>query len=171
MRKNKAKSLLEYSSCIIQPGYLAVCQEPTLIGVVCGNGVVVCLRDKIKKIGGVAHYVYPKTQSQQRPSNYHAKIAIKSLVRCILDHNGYIRNFEALLFGGGHLRGHAQKRAEQTIRRTKKILKKMNITIVSEDFGGSMGRKIIFNTYSGETVVLKTRDVRKTDWAPEIECR
>jgi len=169
--KKKPGTALNVCNCFIAPGYLAVCQEPTLIGVVCGNGVVVCLRDRIKRIGGVAHYIYPRTQRRQRPSNYHAEVAIKSLVSCILDQNGYMRNCEALLFGGGNLRGYAKKRAEQTIRATRKILRKMDITIVSEDFGGSMGRKIMFNTYSGETVALKTRNVRKTDWVPELECR
>lgn len=168
MSHKKTGTFLEYSNCVVQPGYLAVCSDPTMISVVCGNGVVVFLRDRIKKIGGVAHYIYPRTERRGRPSNYHAEVAIKSLVRCLLNAKANATNFEALLFGGGHLRGYAKKRADQTVKNSRKILRRLNIQIVSEDCGGSLGRKIVFNSYSGEVIVLKTRNIRRTDWVPEL---
>jgi chemotaxis protein CheD len=42
----------------------------------------------------------------------------------------------------------------------------MGISIVSEDVGGALGRKIVFNTLTNDVAVLKTDGVRKSDWFP-----
>ncbi|MBF0489571.1 MAG: hypothetical protein HQL15_03000, partial [Candidatus Omnitrophica bacterium] len=55
------------------------------------------------------------------------------------------------------------------IRIVRRILTDRKITIVSEDVGGILGRKIIFNTKNGETAVIKTSRIRRMDWLPEWE--
>lgn len=73
----------------------------------------------------------------------------------------------AQIFGGGHFFGMKKERAETVIEDVRRILARLKIPIVSEDIGGTYGRKVIFNTYSGEAVVLKTQQIRKSDWLPE----
>lgn len=171
LTNGKMNSILNYSTCIVMPGYLVVSQDPILIGVVCGNGMTIFLRDRIKKIGGVAYYLYPNKSRHQRPSNYFADDAIYSLIRSILNEDSYLGNLEAQVYGGGHLAGHGKKRAEQCLKVTRKILRKLRIPIVTEDTGGSLGRKIVFNTHSGEAIVLKTPRIRRADWLPELGLR
>ncbi len=158
---------LEYYNCFIQPGQVVYSQDPSLICAVCGNGVVIVLHDRIKKIGGAVHCVYPKLGRGQRASNYHVDSAITSLVQSLKSLKASARSLEAQLFGGGCYRGYEKKRAEKVVLRVRKILKGLKINIVSEDIGGVLGRKVVFNTRSGEVVVHKTRKVRKTDWMPE----
>ncbi|MCB9748361.1 MAG: chemotaxis protein CheD [Candidatus Omnitrophica bacterium] len=165
---NENRQNLELYKCFIQAGQLAFSKDPSLICAVCGNGVLITLRDRIQKVGGVVHCIYPQSYRWSKPTNYHVDIAIYSLFSNLKNYNVIHRNLEAQLLGGGHLRGLNKKRAEKVIKGVRKILGKHNINIVSEDVGGNLGRKIIFNTESGELVIHKTRQIRKTDWMPEF---
>lgn len=160
---------INYKKCIVDPKYIAIAPDPALIASVCGNSIVVFVRDKIRRIGGVAHYIYPKQTRKHKASNYYANVAIQSLIQCMINHNAYMYSLEAHLFGGGSLRGYARDRANKTIKITRNILKKLKIDIISEDIGGSVGRKVLINTHSGEVVVYKTHRIRDTDWAPESD--
>ncbi len=53
----------------------------------------------------------------------------------------------------------------------KRELKRHKIQVTSEDMGGIFGRKVMFNTHSGEVVVLKTPKVRQTDWYPQLNVK
>lgn len=153
---------------IISPGYIAVSDEPALLCSVCGHGVIVVIWDRIHQAGGIAHCIYPRTGWGKKSTNYHADVAIPSLLRQLTHSNPSLNGCEAQLFGGGSQHGRAvQRRADKIIRVVKKILRKHNIPVVSEDVRGSTGRKIVFDTYSGDVFVLKTKKIRKTDWTPQ----
>ncbi len=156
----------EIYQCFIQPGQVAYSRDPSLICAVCGNGVLVFLRDKVKRIGGVAHCVFPKSSPWKKSTNYHADVAIYSLVSSLRIFNVRRWDVEAQLFGGGHSRGYEKRRAEKVVQTARQILKKLEIDVVSHDTGGRLGRKIIFHTGSGEVIVQKTPHVRQQDWIP-----
>lgn len=158
---------LEYYNCFIQPGQVAYSKERTKIYSVCGNGVLVVLRDRKTRAGGMAHCIYPKVSFNQQPTNYHTEIALNNLIRQLQRANNDMFSYEAQIFGGGHYRDIKRKRAVDVIKQIKKILKKFKINVISEDVGGSLGRKIVFDTYSGEVLVFRTSNVRMTDWLPE----
>jgi chemotaxis protein CheD len=158
---------LEPYNCIIQPGHLAFSQAPSMIFTVCGNGLVVTMRDKLKGTGGIAHCIYPNPAAGEKPTHYHADVALRSLLKVFKSSLDSGR-LEAQIIGGGHYKGINRARAEKTALAVKKILKKKKINIVSEDVGGVLGRKIVFNTSTGETMVFKTNRIRRTDWLPEL---
>ncbi len=161
------KSLVKYQ-CIINPGYMVVCKEPTLLCSVCGNGVVVVLWDKIRRSGGMAHCIYPKVKWGERATNYHVDIAIPSLIKQMMSFNSSVYSLEAQIFGGGDTcGGFSRRRAAQVLKSVKSILRRSRINVVSEDIGGGLGRKVMFNTGSGDAIVIKTRRVRQADWAPD----
>ena len=160
----------EKLSCIVQAGHLAYSEDPAFLCAVCGNGVVITIRDRQLCIGGMAHVVYPKLEPENRPTNFYADCALHSLIKVFLDlGSSSSRHFEAQIFGGGHQDGVGKKRAEDCVRKVRKILKGQHINIISEDIGGSLGRKIIFNTNNGETAAIKTSRSRRMDWLPEWE--
>jgi chemotaxis protein CheD len=43
-------------------------------------------------------------------------------------------------------------------------LEKNKYSISSRDIGGSLGRKVIFNTETGELLVYKIKKIRESDW-------
>ena len=161
------KNALSYYNCIVQPGYLVFSHEPAFLCSVCGNGVVVIIWDKVRRIGGMTHCIFPKRRMRDKPSNYYADVAVTQLVAALTGKQCLAQNLEVQLFGGGSMRGWSAGRARAVVEMIRKILKKHRIDIVSEDIGGSVGRKVVFDTRSGDVVVIKTRRVRKSDWAPE----
>lgn len=157
----------QYSNSMLSPGYIALSREPALLCAVCGNGVVVTVWDRLRHAGGMCHCVFARRGRSDKPSNYYADIAVPQLVRGMLKQDSRPHNLEAQLFGGGNLRGFYARRAMQVVAVVKKVLKRMRVTVVSEDIGGTVGRKIVFDTRSGDVVVVKTRKVRSSDWAPD----
>ena len=160
----------ENLSCIVQAGHLAYSEDPAYLCAICGNGVVVTMRDRLLCIGGMAHVVYPRLEAENRPTNFHVDTALRSLIKVLSDlGSSSSSHLEAQIFGGGHQNGLGQKRAQECVRKVRKILKEKKIDIISEDIGGSLGRKVIFNTNNGETAAIKTSRIRRMDWLPEWE--
>lgn len=161
------KNNVEFYNCVVNSGHLAFTREPTLLSSVCGCGVVVTVWDRIKRRGGMAHCVFPKLRFREKPTNYHVDVAIPLLMRQFFNYASYSERLEAQIFGGGHLRGVSQRLSAKTVKATRKALKRFHVMVTSEDIGGSVGRKIIFNTFSGDVMVWKTKKIRMSDWNPE----
>ena len=83
-----------------------------------------------------------------------------------LQEGGNKENIKAQLFGGASNSKQSKMIAEENISIARGILKKLGIKIVSEDVGGDMGRKLIYNTLTNEAIVYKTNQLRKGDWYP-----
>lgn len=60
------------------------------------------------------------------------------------------------------------KAARENIRIARSILREQRIKTISEDVGGSMGRKIVYNNFKNEGVVYKVNVLRSGDWYPYI---
>jgi chemotaxis protein CheD len=162
---------IDYHQCLLDPGQVIYSADPTLICAVCGNGVAVTIQDPVLKVGGMAHCIFPHARSFQTPSNYHSNYALMTLYDRLTKTKPLSRKAEAQLFGGGHLCGMKKGRAEEVLKNIRAVLSRLKISIASEDVGGVLGRKVIFNTFTGETIVMKTKKIRKSDWLPEYPRR
>lgn len=153
-------------TCVISPGYIAINDKPSFFCSVCGSGVVVTVWDRVKRNGGIVHCVFPRRRRMERSTNYHADIAIPRLISQLLLYKSQLRDLEAQVFGGGNPAFFPRTQSLRLIKATRRELNRFRINIVSEDLGGNIGRKVIFDTYSGDVMVLKTKSIRKSDWAP-----
>jgi len=161
---------MEKISCVVEASHLAYSQEPAFLCAICGNGVVVTMRDKVLRLGGMAHVVYPKLEKGASPTNFYVECALRSLINIVTSlGSSNSRHLEAQIFGGGHQNGLGKERAEDCVREIRNILKNKKVAVISEDVGGSLGRKVIFNTDNGETASIKTSRIRRMDWLPEWE--
>jgi chemotaxis protein CheD len=115
--KEKDIRLYEY---YLKPGYIFLNTEPSMISTVIASCVVVSLWDCRKKYGGMAHYLYPFTSSEDEATARYGNVAV-------------------------------------------------SIRIISEDVGGDIGRKLVYNTFSNEVVVYKVKKLRRSDWYPYVE--
>ena len=53
---------------------------------------------------------------------------------------------------------------EENVAVARSVLHKKGIAIVSEDVGGNMGRKVVFDTETGQLMILKVHKIRDSDW-------
>lgn len=157
---------LERQRCIIEPGYMAVSEQPALLCSVCGSGIVVILWDSVRRIGGIAHCFFPKPKGREKRSHYYASVAVPQLIEHLVAAGGRAHRFEAHIIGGSVPSRMKDTSARHVVKTVRAYLKKRSVSSVMEDVYGSQGRKVVFDTARGDVYVMKTARIRKTDWVP-----
>lgn len=154
---------VELFNYMLQPGYIYISKQPALISTVLGSCVSVTLYDRHQKIGGMNHYKLPK-HGNEEPTAMFGYPSIYKLIMLLLDNNSKIENLAAQIFGGAQNPIYSQNIGALNIEVAYKVLKKFNIGVISTDTGGQLGRKIVFNTLTGETIIAKVEKLRSDDW-------
>jgi chemotaxis protein CheD len=117
----------------------------------------------------MAHFLYPFTGDRYRATAQYGNVAIKYLVTMFLDLGALEKNLRAQIFGGALMApADCMRIAKENVQMARKILRSHRINIVSEDTGGNMGRKIVYNTQKNEAIVYKVNTLRQGDWYPYI---
>jgi chemotaxis protein CheD len=158
-------SLRDY---FLDPGFVYVPGEATRVCAVASSGIVVTVFDRIKGIGGAAHYVLPIRNGKAATTKYAAP-AIVSLVGILVNSGSKSMNLEAHIVGGAanpEVEGFIVGLAEENVRVSHEILGKLGIQVAGTDLGGGRGRKIAFHTGTGELIVAKVDRIRTSDWYP-----
>ncbi len=149
----------------LEPGYIFASAHGATIRTVVGSCIAVCVWDEKNMFGGMNHFLYPEILEKGRTTAQYGNIAIPALLRLMEKMGSVKKNIVAQVYGGGKL--HTVKEnsvGEQNIAIARKLLCKQKIRIISEDVGGAMGRKILFDTESGQVAVLKVHRLREADW-------
>ncbi len=143
------------STHFLYPAALFVSDKPYLISTILGSCVAVCLWDPVLKLGGMNHYMLPFWNGQGLASPRHGNIAIEKLIDNVVALGSNKNTLKAKIFGGAEVissnisQFHIGKR---NIELAKQLLEEYKIPIVSSSTGGKQGRKIIFNTFTGEVL-------------------
>jgi chemotaxis protein CheD len=152
---------------MLKPGYIFLPHHPTIISTVLGSSISVCLYDRKTGRGGMNHFLFPRREKSQRPTAMYGNVAVAALVRMMINNGATIKTMEAQIFGGAFLpRTMSWDIGRTNLETARTILKNKKIKIVSEDTGGELGRKIVFNTASFEIAVLRVERLRESDWHP-----
>jgi chemotaxis protein CheD len=151
----------------LRPGYIYMPDKPTAISAVVGSGVAVCVYDKKNKVGGMNLYKLPANHKDQDPIPIYGNIATRALVTLLIKRGSRRRHLRCQIFGGAFNSEISNRDiGKENIAMARQVLGRMGITIVSEDVGGTLGRKIVFNTLTSDVAILKTEVLRVSDWYP-----
>ena len=137
----------------LYPSTLFASREPYLISTILGSCISVCLYDPILKIGGMNHYMLPNWSGYDLVSPKYGNVAIEKLIDKMLAMGSKKNNINAKIFGGGELLSPEQTSlhiGQRNIRVAEIMLAQQKIPIIASSTGGSQGRKILFNTGTGE---------------------
>lgn len=152
---------------LLRPGYIIVPDQPTVISTVLGSSVAVSLYDKRRKIGGMNHFLYPSIEESHKATAQYGNVAIPTLVKMMKFAGARVSGLEAQLFGGSFNFTDCNKDiGRKNLAAARQQLARYRIKIVSQDIGGELGRKIVFNTHTCEILVLRVDRLRKSDWFP-----
>jgi chemotaxis protein CheD len=163
---NKFESLIQ-ENYFLQPGFIFLPTKPTIVSTVLGSSVSVCLYDPKRRVGGMNHFQFPYIQDKRYATARYGNVATLNLIHMMLEEGSNIKHLEAQLLGGAYNPEiFPEDIGRDNIMIAKKILSKKQVRIVSEDVGGRIGRKIVFNTHTNEISVLKVQKLRKGDWYP-----
>jgi chemotaxis protein CheD len=151
----------------LKPGFIYLPDKPTIISTVLGSSVSVSLYDRALKIGGMNHFLFPYVETKEKTTAKYGNIAVLALVKMMIANGSSISNMEAQIFGGAFNSDLSKRNiGDDNFKTARQILTSRKIKIVSEDVGGEIGRKVVFNTASYEILVLKVESLRDYDWYP-----
>ncbi len=143
----------EFGKHYLYPGALFVSKKPYYITTILGSCVAVCLYDKRLHIGGMNHFLLPLWNGEGLPSPKFGNIAIMQLISKMKASGSDPSDLIAKVFGGAavlNVKNEVFYIGERNIAIALKTLKEQGIPVVAESTGGDKGRKIIFNTLTGE---------------------
>lgn len=155
---------LEKNQYYLHPGYIFFSSSPYLISTVLGSCVSVCIWDCVLNIGGMNHYMHARPFSDEQSGTF-GSVSIPCLINFLIDAGSKKANLRAHIVGGAQspLLGNSMI-GKENIDIANEIVQKNNLSVITNDTGGSMGRKVIFDNVSGEIVIYKVNKLRKCDW-------
>ena len=137
----------------LHPGQMFISSEPAQVTTIVGSCVAVCLWDSVKRIGGMNHFLLPYTVENGNSSLRFGNVAVRKLVDRLLKLGSSASSLQAKLFGGACVieafKAKEDDLGKQNIRIAREILAFDGIPVISEDVGGLLGRKLIYQTDSG----------------------
>ena len=150
----------------LNPGFIYVSMVPTIISTVLGSCVAVCMFDRVKKFGGMNHYLFPKISNAEKPTARYGDVSIKKLYSTFIEFGSDPSSLTAHIIGGAYLENNKESKviSDENIRICFHYLGELGIKIISEDTGGIMGRKLIYFSEQNEIFVAKLQKIRSTDY-------
>jgi chemotaxis protein CheD len=141
----------------LHAGQLHAANEPTEITTILGSCVAVCLLDPMRRAAGANHYLLPMKVGGPHASLRFGNVAIDALIEKMLALGSFECDLRAKIFGGATLvdGGRAPALGEQNVILARETLAARRIPIVSEDVGGTRGRKMILTTDDGVVLVKR----------------
>jgi len=146
----------------LYPSHIFTSVKPAKVKTVLGSCVAVCLWDSVRNMGGINHFMLPLWNGDGLPSPKYGNIAIEKLAEKLIALGCMKNNLKAKVFGGAESFDHSQnhfKVGQRNIAVAIDTLNDLKINIVAKSLGGSMGRNILFDTYSGEVMMRYIKKV------------
>jgi len=152
----------------ILPGeyYVTACDE--LIITTLGSCISACIRDRIRGIGGMNHFMLPsqtlncETWNDPRVSlaNRYGNYAMENLINDIVKNGGKKNNLEVKIFGGGKILNHMTDIGLRNINFIEEYILTEQLNLVAKDVGNDYPRKIIYYPADGVVKVKKLQSLQ-----------
>ena len=150
----------------ILPGQYYVTRGPEMIVTVLGSCISACIRDNIAGIGGMNHFLLPRSKdgidhrraSDPDAATRYGNYAMEHMINDILTHGGKRRYFEVKICGGGRVLKNMQiDIGQKNIDFIKDYIWTEGLTIAAEDVGGIYPRKVQYVPSTGRMRIKKLR--------------
>ncbi|MFA4915876.1 MAG: hypothetical protein WC560_04315 [Syntrophales bacterium] len=146
----------------LRPGEYYATNQPEILGTVLGSCISVCLFDEENRIGGMNHFMLPGCISTQEilfsEIGRYGLYAMELLIGEIIKKGGNRKTLKGKCFGGGSVlrfRQYDGNIPEANIRFIRKFFELEEIPLITENMGGSYGRKIYFFVPEGRILMKR----------------
>ena len=176
------RSDLEHSpGYYLEPGYIYLTKGSVVIRTVVGSCVAVCLWDRKLGYGGMNHFLRPIIRDAESATPKYGNVATIALITMMEEAGCEAKDIVGQILGGACPQDANEADMEdaeeadmgdekeadvghENVAIARSVLQKKGIAIVSEDVGGNMGRKVVFDTETGQLMTLKVHKIRDSDW-------
>ncbi len=152
----------------ILPGEYYVTRGDEAISTVLGSCISACIRDPVRNVGGMNHFMLPEDSSVGPNSwldpsvglaNRYGSHAMESLVNDLLKLGATRERLEIKVFGGGRVLAGMTDVGARNIAFLKGYLSLEKYRVAAEDLGGTQPRKVVYFPANGRVRLRKLRPV------------
>lgn len=142
----------------VLPGDVASASSPCRFVTVLGSCVAVCMYDTEAQVGGLNHYLLPgqPVGDDSNPWRW-SDAAIAELLRQMLGHGAALRRIRVKVFGGAQISPRNTqcgfRIGERNVESAIRLLGQHGLQVVSQSVGGHAGRKLVFESHTGNAWV------------------
>lgn len=152
----------------LMPGEVYVSCHGEMMVTVLGSCIAACIRDRVRGIGGMNHFMLPEQMEfspgfggdAARVENRYGNWAMEFLINEILKLGGDKRNLEIKIFGGGRVLDAVSDIGQRNIAFVRDFLRKESLSIAAEDVGSIYPRKVLYFPDTGAAKVRKLKTLR-----------
>jgi len=150
----------------LMPGEFFVTKDDIVISTVLGSCVAACLCDRTAKVGGMNHFMLPRSDVGDgvltAASGRYGAFAMERLINELLKHGARKSNLEAKVFGGGAVLSNFStiNVGERNAAFVLDFLKTEGIRLVSQDLLDVHPRRVAFFPINGRAMCKR---LTKTD--------
>jgi chemotaxis protein CheD len=140
----------------VLPGEWFVADEPLLITTTLGSCIAVCLWDRVRRIGGLNHFMLPDGDAADASGRY-GGFAMELLINALMKRGAARGALEAKVFGGGQVIGGMSSLnvGERNARFALDYLRAERIPVLAKDVLDIYPRKVCFLPDSGKAMVKR----------------
>jgi chemotaxis protein CheD len=131
-----------------------------VITTILGSCAALCLWDSRKKIGGMNHYLLPEGPDDGPNRLRYGNVANRALLKELQAMGCEIKDLQAKVFGGSSAfaANPLQSVGTRNSVLAEEFLRETGIRLVGKDVSGKHGRKLIFQTQDGITLIRDFAD-------------
>jgi chemotaxis protein CheD len=139
----------------LYPGQMYVSREPMVITTILGSCAALCLWDRLKKIGGMNHYLLPEGADSGPNRLRYGNVANPALLKELLALGCEIKTMQAKIFGGSSAfaADPLQSLGSRNVQLAEEFVRTAGIRLVAKDVSGKHGRRLVFHTEDGVTLI------------------
>ncbi len=155
----------------ILPGEYYATRRNELLTTVLGSCIAVCIYDPLLKMGGMNHFMLPKSKeggsgwagTQLNCETRFGCYAMENLINALLKMGSSKQRLEFKVFGGGRINSQMNDIGAKNIEFINDFLKSEGYKVTSQDVGSIYPRKVNFYPATGKAQVKKLRSLQKED--------
>ena len=134
----------------VMQGHLEASRDPNIVlTTILGSCVSTCLYDSEARIGGMNHFLLPKSSSPEAGSNRYGVHAMELLINDLLKQGAQKKNMVAKVFGGADMLSTEMAIGQRNVSFAMAFLQDESIPCVSKSLGGQQARRVRFWPQSG----------------------
>ena len=151
------------------PGEYHVSRTKCEIATLLGSCVSVTIKHKSLPCGGMNHFLLDRAPSGDTDKGRYGDTSLQTILWLLKKVDQNLANFKAGIYGGAavvsHLaNGSGSDIGSRNIALAREFLKANRIRVADEDVGGTSGRRIYFDTDTGNVrskVIVKTEEAKR----------
>jgi chemotaxis protein CheD len=141
---------------------------------VLGSCIGACIRDPRLRLGGMNHFMLPGNTSDDSSGASvdmrYGQVAMERLINDLLAAGARRERLEVKLFGGANTLHTGMRVGDRNVAFVRDFLAQERMAIAAADVGGSVGRRIRYQPFTGQVMRLKLGSTTARDlFSKELE--